>query len=503
MLFRGGEPIRLGRRAVVLLRTLIGRQGQPLSKDELIEAAWPSLRVEENNLTVQIAALRRALREEPGGERWIETLPRRGYRFIGPTAVEAAGVHGARAEANPALTIPDKPSIAVLPFQNMSGDPEQDYFADGVVEEIITALSRCNWLFVIARNSSFSYKGKSADVRQVGRELGVRYVLVGSVRRSRDRLRFTGQLVDATTGVHIWGDRFEGKMNDLFELQDSFTAGVVAAIEPRLELAEIARLKRKPAGNLDAYERLLRAQQLVHEFTRESLAAALHHLEQTLVIDPAYAPAMALASYCYAERNSQGWAQDPEAEAKHGLRLALRAVELNKDDANVFWMAAYAVWRLQTDAPRAREFAYRSLELNPNSAIALALAGRIEHSLGNGGKALELLGRAKRLSPCDPRAWIMTTGLAIAYFSEGRFYDALSAAKSALSENPRSIVALRISAATLAKLGRQSQAADAVRELLDIDPHMTISKVRAQKYYIEGAWWDEYLAALRLAGLPE
>jgi tetratricopeptide (TPR) repeat protein len=190
-----------------------------------------------------------------------------------------------------------------------------------------------------------------------------------------------------------------------------FTAAVVAAVEPRVQLAEIARVKQKRAGNLDAYEQLLRAQELQYEFTRESFAAALHHLERALVVDPAYASAMALAAYCYAERRSRGWADDPDAETKCGMRYALRAIELSKDDANVFWMAAYAVWRLQSDAPRARELVYRSLELNPNSAIALAVAGRIEHSLENGGKSLELLSRAKRLSPRDPstrnQSWVI------------------------------------------------------------------------------------------------
>src|SRR5262245_1651321 len=260
----------------------------------------------------------------------------------------------------------------------MSDDAAQDYFADGMTEEVITALSRCTWLFVIARNSSFTYKGKAVDVRQVGRELGVRYVLEGSIRRVGGRVRFVGQLVDASSGGHIWADRYEGDMSDVFDLQDRFTESVVAAIEPELQTAEIERLKRKPAASLDAYDLLLRAQQLEYECTEHSLTAALGCLKDALAIDPAYAPAMALAAYCYAGGGSQGCPHAVGSEAKQGLRLALRALEHGRDDGNVLWMAAYAVRRLDQDVQRARELAYRSLALNSNSAIAMAVAGWME-----------------------------------------------------------------------------------------------------------------------------
>jgi TolB-like protein len=256
--------------------------------------------------------------------------------------------------ARPALALPDKPSIAVLPFTNVGRDPEQEYFADGVAEEIITALSRCNWLFVIARNSSFTYKGKAVDIRQVGRELGVRYVLEGSVRRSGNRLRFMGQLIDATTGAHIWADRFEGEMSDVFDLQDRITESVVTVIEPNLQRAEIERLKRKPASNLDAYDLLLRAQQLEYEFTEQSLAEAVRYLEQALILDPDYAAAMALAANCYGERVFQGWARDAEAETAKGLHQATRALELGQDDATCsgWWLTRPCVWRWIENVPR-------------------------------------------------------------------------------------------------------------------------------------------------------
>jgi len=233
-------------------------------------------------------------------------------------------------------------------------------------------------LFVIARNSSFTYKGRAIDVRTVGQELGVRYVLEGSVRRGGNRLRFTGQLIDAVTGAHIWADRFDGDLSDVFALQDRITENVVAAIEPKLQLAEIERLKHKTVADLNAYDHLLRAQQLEYEFTEQSLDKALGHLRQALGIDPVYAPAMALAAYCYGEIRFQGWSKDVEGETAQGLQYMSRALELARFDPNVLWMCALASWQLGFDTKRAQELAYRSLETNPNSAIAMTIAGWIE-----------------------------------------------------------------------------------------------------------------------------
>ena len=231
ILFRGGEPVALGQRAVALLRVLVERAGAPVSKDALIEAAWPGLAVEESNLTVQIAALRRVFAEEPARHaRWIETLSRRGYRYVGPAVAieEDSPTAAAKAQLAPTLELPDKPSIAVLPFTNMSGDPEQGYFADGIVDDVITELSRFSELFVIARNSSFQYKGNPVDVRQIGRELGVRYVLEGSIRRDGDRVRIGAQLIDASTGAHRWAERYERKLDDVFAVQDEVARAITA-----------------------------------------------------------------------------------------------------------------------------------------------------------------------------------------------------------------------------------------------------------------------------------
>ena len=239
ILFRGAEPVALGQRAVALLHMLLQGAGTPISKDTLIESAWSGLAIEESNLTVQIAALRRVFAEEPGGGNWIETLPRRGYRYVGPVVAKERHSQGAaaNAQAAPALALPEKPSLAVLPFTNMSGDPDQEYFADGMVEDIITGLSRIKWLFVVARNSTFTYKGQSVSVSRVGRELGVRYLLEGSVRKAGRRVRITGQLVEAETGVHIWAERYDRPLGDIFALQDEITLNVVGAIKPSLREA--------------------------------------------------------------------------------------------------------------------------------------------------------------------------------------------------------------------------------------------------------------------------
>jgi adenylate cyclase len=231
------------------------------------------------------------------------------------------------------LALPDKPSIAVLPFQNMSSDPEQDYFADGMVEDIITALSRMRWLFVIARNSSFTYKGRAVDVKQVGRELGVRYVLEGSVRKAANRVRITGQLVDAATGAHLWADRFDGALEDIFDLQDQVTASVVTAIAPKLERAEIERAKRKPTESLDAYDYYLRGLESFYIQTRESMTEARRLFQKAIELDAGFASAYAMAAYCFAVRKASGWVTDRALEIAEAARLARRAVELGKDDA--------------------------------------------------------------------------------------------------------------------------------------------------------------------------
>jgi TolB-like protein len=524
-LTRGSELISIGPQVFDLLVYLLQNRAHVVSKDNLFEAVWHGRIVSESTLTSHINAVRKAIGDSGEEQRLIRTVARKGFRFVGDVREEQSRVTGSplplgrdetshaplpptlslNGTAKPAamLALPDKPSIAVLPFQNLSGDPEQEYFADGMAEEILTALSRCKWLFVIARNSSFTYKGKVVDIRQVGRELGVRYVLEGGVRRGGNRLRFTAQLIDAMSGAHIWADRFEGELSDVFELQDRITESVVATIEPKIQLAEIERLKLKPAANLDAYDLLLRALQFEYEFTEESVLSALRCAQEALVIDPSYAPAMAMAAYCYGERRFQGWTREIEKETEEGLRLAKQALQLASDDANVLWMTALTTWQLGLDIQQAKELAYRSLETNPNSAIASTIAGWIEAYSGNSAKGMELLRRAQRLSPRDPRAWFTAAGMSIAYLGEGQFEEGASWAKKALAQNPRYTVAMRLLAANLAQLGQSEPARESIREMFKVEPHLTLSALRSRLMFMHEGVWKNLSIGLRIAGIPE
>jgi TolB-like protein/cytochrome c-type biogenesis protein CcmH/NrfG len=514
----GPNLVSTGPQVFDTLVYLVQNRERVVSKDELLEAIWQGRIVSESTLTSHINAVRKSIGDNGEDQHLIRTVARKGFRFVGkvtaasnprddlssePAPLVAPNERRDPEPSMPAPAVPDKPSIAVLPFQNMSGDPSQEYFADGMAEEILTALSYCKPLFVIARNSSFIYKGKVNDVRQIGRELGVRYLLEGSVRRSGDLLRFTAQLVDATSGVNIWANRFDGDIKDVFKLQDEIAASVAAAIEPNVQLAEIARMKRKPATSLDAYDLLLRAQQLEYEFTRESFEAALRCLKQALVVDPNYAQAMALAAYCYAERSQQDWLTDRPGETAEGIRLAARAVELEKSDATVLWMAAYAARQLSMDGQLAKELAYRSLQLNPNSAMALAMTGWVEAILNEPAIALEHLHRAARLSPRDPRTWFIATGIGTAHSIAGNHHEAIIWLKRALSQNPRSTPARRILAASLASVGQIDQARETLQELLKGEPDLTISTLGARMRMLHQSVWNNYAAALRLAGLPE
>ena len=504
----GGQLRAVEPKVFDLLLHLIGNRERVVSRDDLIAQVWNGRIVSESSLASCISAARTAIGDTGEAQRLIKTLPRKGIRFVGRVQEECEGVEetaGVVAPSDgPRPTLPraELPSIGVLPFTNMSGDSEQDYFADGMADEIITALSRCPWLLVIARNSSFTYKGRTIDVRHVGRDLGARYVLEGSVRRSGKRLRFTAQLVDASSGAHIWADRFEGEMDDVFSLQDRITERVVAAIEPKVRFAEIERVRHKPVANLDAYDLLLRALQLEHEFTQQSLAAALRFLRQAIDIDPSYAPVLALASYCCVERRVQGWADDPEREAVEGLAFATRAVDLASDDANVLWMSAYAGRSLGMDRDLATRLLDRSISMNANSAMALTAAA-INKALFQPEETLLLLDRAERLNPLDPRAWVGEWTRALTYFVLERYVETATWAKSSLARNRRSGRALRLLVASYGRLGDRRQAAAAIRQLTEIEPGLTITKVRRVCAHWPDEIWGRYSEGLRLAGLPE
>ena len=311
----GFRAIAIGSRALDILTVLADRQGHLLTKDEIMAAAWPGTVVEDNNLAVQISALRRILDRDRAQGSCIQTVPGRGYRFVASVTRIAAEARANAATVLPSAVppLPDRPSLAVMPFQNMSGDPEQEYFADGMVEEIITALSRIRWLFVIARNSTFTYKGQPIDVNQVGRELGVRYVLEGSVRRAGGRIRITSQLIDTLGRTHLWADRFEGSLEDVFDLQDKVASTVAGVIEPTLQAAETARSSSRPTTDLTAYDLFLRALAHSLSYERDQLAQAVDLLQQVVERDPQYGPALALAAHVTKAFEVMNWTQDPEA----------------------------------------------------------------------------------------------------------------------------------------------------------------------------------------------
>ena len=403
-----------------------------------------------------------------------------------------------------ALTLPEKPSIAVLPFINMSGDPEQEYFADGIVEDIITALSHFKALFVIARNSSFTYKRRAVDVKQIGRELGVRYVLEGSVRKAANRVRITGQLVDTATGAHLWADRFDGSLGDIFDLQDQVTESVVGAIAPAVEKAEIERARRKPTESLDAYALYLRGLAKVYQIAnRQANAEALRLFNSAIELDPDFASAYGRAAYCYVFAKGEGWVSVTANEIAEVTRLAQRAVELGKDDAIVLaasgWALAYVVHDLEAGA----SLIDRALGLNSNLAEAWFCGGWVKNYLGEPKLAIERFARAMRLSPLDPWVTRMRSGTAHAHFFLGRHDQAASWAAMALQDNPDYQPGLRVAAATNAMAGRPEQAHKAMARLRRLNPVLRVSNLKA----VLGPWRADDLAryeeGLRQAGLPE
>jgi TolB-like protein/class 3 adenylate cyclase/tetratricopeptide (TPR) repeat protein len=395
-----------------------------------------------------------------------------------------------------------RPSIAVLPFANLSGDPEQEYFADGIVEEIITALSRMRWLSVIARNSSFTYKGKNVDVKRVGRELGVRYVLEGSVRKSANRVRITGQLIDASTGSHLWADRFDGGLEDIFDLQDQVTASVVGAIAPMLEQAEIERAKRKPTESLDAYDFYLRGLASLHQWTRGSNDEALRLFYRAIELDPGFASAYGMAAWSFLWRKMNGWISSRE-EIAEVERLARRAVELGSDDAVALSGGGYALVFVVHDLDNGAAFIERALELNPNLAWALHSSGWTKAFLGDTDAAIKHLTNAMRLSPLDPLRFRAQGGIAFAHFLAGRYDEAITWAETALRVRPNYLAAMRELAAACALAERLPEAQKAMAHLRQIDPAMRVSTVKDWVPLRRPDDVKRLEDGLRKAGLPE
>ena len=399
-----------------------------------------------------------------------------------------------------ALPLPDKPSIAVLPFQNMSGDPEQDYFVDGMVEDIITGLSRIKWLFVIARNSTFVYKDRAIDVKQVGRELGVRYVLEGSVRKLGNRVRITSQLIDATTAAHVWAERYDRALDDIFALQDELTLSVVGAIEPSLRQAEIERARRKRPDSLDAWDLYLRALPFAATAMPEDADKALSLLEQAVALDPDYAIAHAMIAWCHEQRYLRGGLHEETRAA--ASRHARTAISTGREDAPALAMAGFVIGVVEHDYETALDALDRSLALSPSSALALGFSSIIRAWTGDDATSIAHAETGIRLSPYDPLIYLPFVGLSYAYFFTGRFEDALLAAGRAAQANPRFSVPAIFQTAALASLGRDAEATASARRLLELEPGFRIRPLIAS-YSSNKERLAMLAGALRRAGLPE
>jgi adenylate cyclase len=397
------------------------------------------------------------------------------------------------AEADKPLPLPDRPSIAVLPFQNMSGDTDQDYFADGVLEEITTALSRIRWLFVIARNSSFTYKGKAVDIKQIGRELGVHYVLEGSVRRAAKHIRITGQLIDAVSGAHLWADHFDGSLDEVFELQDRVASIVAGVIEPTLQAAELQQSAKRRTDDLTAYDLYLRARAHGQSWDKQGILRGLDLLGNALERDPHYAPALALVALYHMQLHLNGWSENPERDYQEGVEYARRALQVGGDDPDVLQYVAIVLGYFERDINPAIVLIDRALELNPSSALGWQWSGWLRLWSGQADLAIEHFKRSLRLNP--RRKAPASFGIGVAHFFARRLDKAAAMLSLSLQENPNWAPSYRFLASCYAHMGRLRDAQDMVKSLREITPllipgaeHWRVSEDR-----------EFYLAGLRLA----
>jgi adenylate cyclase len=500
-LFRRGErgvfvPMAIGSRALDVLGVLVGRAGDLVSRDEIIAAVWPATVVEDNNLNIQIAVLRRLLDHGQLEGSCIQTVAGRGYRFTAAVTRVAAEASTYAAALLPGAVppLPDGPSLAVMPFQNMSGDPEQEYFADGMVEEIITALSRIRWLFVIARNSSFTYKGQAVDVKQVGRELGVRYVLEGSVRKAGQRVRIAAQLIDATNGAHLWADRFDGSLEDVFDLQDKVASSVAGAIEPTLQEAEIRRSSERPTTDLTAYDLYLRALADWGSLEKHRIVRALDLLGQAMERDPQYGPALALAAHCHQRLELRGWTEDPEAARRTSLDLARQALRVCPDDPNVPALVAFVLGYFGEDIDVAIGLMDHCLTLNPSFAAGWHWSGVLRIFAGEPDLAIQHFETFLRLSPRD-RVAAYLSSIGEAQFFSRRFDEAAANLLESLERAPSFPVTYRVLAACYAHMGRLDEAREIVRRLRAITPAIMGPATRYRNLELR----ELFLSGLRLA----
>jgi len=496
---RAAAPVALGPQVFDLLLFLVEQREHVVSKDDLLAAIWGGRIVSDSTITSHINAARTAIGDSGHEPKFIRTIARKGFRFIGEVTLPAASHQNTPA----ALTLPDKPSIAVLPFVNMSGDAEQDYFADGMVEDIITALSHIRWLFVIARNSSFAYKNRSVDMKEIGRALGVRYVLEGSVRKAANRVRITGQLIDAETSGHLWAERYEGALDDIFDLQDRITENVVSAIAQEMERAEIDRAKRKPTESLDAYDYFLRGMAAFHAVTAGNIEQAISLFRKAFELDPDYASAYGMAAWCLFWRRLNGWSADSAADTAEGARLARAAVDLGKTDAVALTRGGHALAHFTRDLDSGIDFLDRALVLNPNLSSAWFLGAYLRIWRGMPFEAIKRFEHAMRLSPLDTEMFRMQAGMALAHLMTKSFDKACHWAEKAHRDMPRFALPLTALAASCAHGGRMADARRAAEEIRKLDPTLRVSTLDAWVPFHRREDYALFAEGLRKAGLPD
>lgn len=503
---RGGTLVAVEPRALDLLIHLVRYRQRVVSRDELISSVWQGRIVSESAMATCINASRAAIGDSGKSQRLIKTLPRKGLRFVG--AVEEgfdADVDGlAQTVDERAQTIaqsPDRPSIAILPFVNLSTDVMQEYFADGIVDDIITELSRMRLLLVIARNSSFTYKGRDISVQRIGQELSVQYVLQGSVRRAADRLRITAQLIETSTGSSIWADRFEGELDEIFALQDRIARGVAIAAGPMLEWKEITKAQRKPTNNLTAYDNYLRGLASYYQWTEVANLEALSYFKKAVSLDPQFAIAYGMAARCYAARAASGWSADTVRQMNDVRTLTQHAILFGKDDAVALATAGFAIARILRELEEGARHVDRALALDPNLAVGWQYSGWIRVWLGEPDRALDELMQALRLNPLNPQIFTLYSAIASAHLIAGRHAEAIKYAEVALHHGPDHVPGLRILVSGLGLAGRLQEAKKIGARLRAVDPGLRLSNVEDRAPYRRQQDLALHVEGLRRAGI--
>lgn len=494
-LLRAGRPVQLEPQVFSLLVHLIANSGRVVTKDELVEAVWHERIVSDATINSRINAARRAVGDDGKTQGVIKTVPRRGFRFVADVVADDAPA--AAASADP-LPLPDKPSIAVLPFTNLSGDVEQEYFAEGIADDIITELSRMPWFFVIARNSSFTYK--AVDVKRVGRELGVAYVLEGSVRKSGNRLRVNAQLVDAATGNYVWADRYDREITDIFDIQDEITQAIIGAVAPEFLSAEFRRTRQKRPTELTAWECVMRGRAIIWKLAREDMSLARQLFEQALSLSPDRglgASDLALVHFLDA---FYGWGESPEGSLKTMVETAERAVALDDHDPLALTILAWA-YNFAREWDEALATIDRAVSLSPNFAPAIGVRGTILACADQPHEGIAAINDAVRRSPRDGFLPFWFMGLFWAHHTLGDYEQALAAAQRAVRAAPRNPTFRRQVAMAQHMLGRAAESRESLDQYLALVPEATIEVVRNIPSRNQAAL-DRYVDALKQAGLP-